>query len=438
MNLSASIKKFPFSKLFVLHCLMYIGCTTGTYYYNATLTTIASTMDGNVILAGMLASTYSLVAMFCRPLAGFMNEKFGRRRSNEWGLYGTILSIVLMIIAKDLWVLFVARVIAGITFSITSAANYASAADLAPEDNKALGIGWFQNMATLASYIGPAVGVWGLSQYLATGSWSAFYIVTLLTAVYSLVLNFFIRYENKPEWKAKMAAAAEARKNKEAVVEDGPKLPPMKPLFGMTVPAWLLIISLALVAMAQQSVGSFLLLSGTERGITDLGNYFLLQTVGMFICKGFIAPRIEKIGAMKVVAFAVIVAIVSYFVFSIATSVIPLLIIAPFYGCVWGTFPPVCNALIVGSVPQDRKGFASAMYLFGIDVGYGIGPTLWGVVIAMVGYARVYFVALFLPIVAMVLFLVYWKGWGKKIFDATQEWKKQKAEKEKQPVAVEA
>ena len=46
-----SNKKFPFSKLFVLHCLMYCGCTTGTYYYNATLTTIASTMDGNVILA---------------------------------------------------------------------------------------------------------------------------------------------------------------------------------------------------------------------------------------------------------------------------------------------------------------------------------------------------------------------------------------------------
>ncbi|PWM37607.1 MAG: MFS transporter [Clostridiales bacterium] len=424
-----SNKKFPFSKLFVLHCLMYCGCTTGTYYYNATLTTIASTMDGNVILAGMLASTYSLVAMFCRPVAGFMNEKFGRRRSNEWGLYGTILSILLMIIAKDLMVLFIARVLAGISFSVTSAANYAAASDLAPEDNKALGIGWFQNMATFASYIGPAVGVWGLNRYLATGSWSAFYVVTLLTAVYSLVLNFFIRYENKPEWKAKMAAAAEARKNKQAVLEDGPVLPPMKPFLGMTVPAWLLIISLALVAMAQQSVGSFLLLSGKERGITALGSYFLLQTIGMFICKGFIAPKIEKIGAMKVVSFAVAVAIVSYFVFSIATSVVPLLIIAPFYGCVWGTFPPVCNTLIVASVPQDRKGFASAMYLFGIDVGYGIGPTLWGIVIAAVGYAKVYFVALFLPIIAMVLFVIYWKGWGKAIFEATQTWKREKAAK---------
>ena len=150
------------------------------------------------------------------------------------GLYGTILSILLMIIAKDLMVLFIARVLAGISFSVTSAANYAAASDLAPEDNKALGIGWFQNMATFASYIGPAVGVWGLNRYLATGSWSAFYVVTLLTAVYSLVLNFFIRYENKPEWKAKMAAAAEARKNKQAVLEDGPVLPPMKPFLGMT------------------------------------------------------------------------------------------------------------------------------------------------------------------------------------------------------------
>lgn len=423
-------RKFPFSTMFCVHCLMYLGCTTGTYYYNATLTTIASTMSGDVVLAGMLASTYSLVAMFCRPIAGFMNEKFGRRRSNEWGLIGTILSIVMMIIAKDMAFLFAARVVAGISFSITSAANYAAASDLAPEDNKALGIGWFQNMATFASYIGPVVGVWGLNRYLATGSWSAFYIATLLTAVYSLVLNFFIRYESKPEWQAKKAALAEARKNKEAVVEEGPQLPPMKPCFGMTVPAWLLILALALVAMAQQSVGSFLLLCAQERGITALGSYFLLQTIGMFICKGFIAPQIEKIGAFKVVLFAVVVAIVSYFMFSTATSITPLLIIAPFYGCVWGTFPPVCNTLIVASVPGDRKGFASAMYLFGIDVGYGIGPTLWGFVIAAVGYAKVYFVAMFLPILAFVLFCLYWFIWGKKIYTATQEWKKSRVVQE--------
>ena len=420
-------KKFPFSKLFCLHCLMYLGCTTGTYYYNATLTTISSTMNGNVVLAGMLASTYSLVAMFCRPIAGFMNEKFGRRRSNEWGLIGTIISIVMMIVAKDMALLFAARVVAGISFSVTSAANYAAASDLAPEDNKALGIGWFQNMATFASYIGPVVGVWGLNRYLATGSWRAFYIATLLTACYSLVLNLFIRYESKPEWKAKRIAMAEARKKKEVVVADGPKLPPMKPFAGMTVPAWMLILALALVAMAQQSVGSFLLLCAKERGITALGSYFLLQTIGMFICKGFIAPQIERIGAFKVVLFAVLVATVSYFVFSTATSVVPLLIVAPFYGCVWGTFPPVCNTLIVASVPADRKGFASAMYLFGIDVGYGIGPTLWGFVIAAVGYAKVYFVAVFLPILAFVLFCVYWFGWGKRIYNYTQEWKKSRA-----------
>ena len=423
-------KKFPFSAMFCLHCLMYLGCTTGTYYYNATLTTIASTMNGSVILAGMLASTYSLVAMFCRPIAGFMNEKVGRRRSNEWGLIGTLVSIVMMMFTNSMLVLFIARVIAGISFSITSASNYAAASDLAPEDNKALGIGWFQNMATFASYIGPVVGVWGLNRYLATGSWNAFYMATLLTTVYSLVLNLFIRYESKPEWKEKQAAMAEARKKKEAIVEDGPELPVMKPCFGMTVPAWLLILALALVAMAQQSVGSFLLLCSQERGITALGSYFLLQTIGMFICKGFVAPQIERIGAFKVVLFAVIIAIISYFVFSTATTITPLLIIAPFYGFVWGTFPPVCNTLIVASVPGDRKGFASAMYLFGIDVGYGIGPTLWGFVIAAVGYAKVYFVAMFLPIIAFALFALYWIGWGKTIYNRTQEWKKAKAAKQ--------
>ncbi len=414
--------------MFCIHTLMYLGCTTGTYYYNATLTTIASTMSENVVLAGLMASTYSLVAMFFRPVAGAMNEKIGRQRSNMLGLIFTILSIVMMMIAKSMEMLFAARVVAGISFSITSSANYAAAVDLAPEDNKTLGIGWFQNMATLASYIGPVVGVWGLDQYMATGSWSPFYIATLATAIYSFVLNMFVTYERKPEWKAKLAAAKEARtSNQGQTAAIGPKLPPMKSLFGLTIPAWLLVIALALVAMAQQTVGSFLLLAATQRGIASLGQYFLLQTIGMFICKGFIAPKIEKIGAFKVVLFAVVIAVVSYFAFSTATSVVPLLIIAPFYGCVWGTFPPVCNALIVASVPDDRKGFGSAMYLFGIDVGYGVGPTIWGFVIAAVGYSKVYFVAMFWPIAAFLVFCVYWFKWGKSIYEANQAWKKEQA-----------
>ena len=62
------------------------------------------------------------------------------------------------------------------------------------------------------------------------------------------------------------------------------------------------------------------------------------------------------------------------------------------------------------------------MYLFGVDVGYGIGPLLWGAVIEMVGYSRVYFVAMFLPIISMIFFVIYWRGWGKKIFYAKKEW----------------
>ena len=29
----------------------------------------------------------------------------------------------------------------------------------------------------------------------------------------------------------------------------------------------------------------------------------------------------------------------------------------------------------------------------------------------------------------MVLFVIYWKGWGKAIFEATQTWKREKAAK---------
>ena len=412
-----------FSIQYCIHAIMYLGNTTGTYYFNSSMAVIAKSLTDNMVLVGLLASIYSVTAMVCRPLSGIMCEKYGRIKTNVIGLIFTALAIVGFMLSPNIYWLLFSRVINGIAFSMTSSANYAGGADLSPEDNLPLGIGWFGNMSRLSSFIGPSVAAWGMEQYNATGSWMALYAVALATTVFSLLLCIPLNYEKMPWFKERQARAKEERENKENNKPvDGPVLPQMKKIFGMTSAAWVCWAMLMFEAAGHQSVGAYLLLSANERGLTGLASYFLLQTVGMFVASGLLCPLTKKIGTFKILAPIFVIAVFCYIGFANATSTLMLCIIAPFYGLLHGTCAAVNNTNIVASCPLDRRGFASSMYLLAIDVGYGIGPFIWALVIQAVGYANMYYFTTICPIASLILLCIYWFKWGKNIFTSTRDW----------------
>ncbi len=108
-------------------------------------------------VAGLLVASYALAQFFGAPLLGRMSDRFGRRPVLLLSIAGTVLGFVMLGFAGALWMLFLSRVIDGLTGgNITVAQAYI--ADITDEKNRAKGLGLIGAAFGLGFIIGPAFG----------------------------------------------------------------------------------------------------------------------------------------------------------------------------------------------------------------------------------------------------------------------------------------
>lgn len=149
----------------------------------------AETFGASPTEIGLLSASYSLMQVIFAPLWGRLSDRVGRRPVILVTLAGSALSSLLIGVANSLLVLFVARILNGI-----SGASYAAAqayvADVTTREERARGMGMIGAAFGLGFILGPAIGA-GLS---AIDQSAPFYFAAGLAAV-----NFALAYARLPE-----------------------------------------------------------------------------------------------------------------------------------------------------------------------------------------------------------------------------------------------
>jgi DHA1 family tetracycline resistance protein-like MFS transporter len=106
---------------------------------------------------GALIATYAAMQVLFAPILGALSDRFGRRRVLLIALLGSGLDYFVMALAPTLWILFVTRVINGISgASITVCSAYI--ADVTPPDKRAAAYGIIGAAFGLGFVIGPLLG----------------------------------------------------------------------------------------------------------------------------------------------------------------------------------------------------------------------------------------------------------------------------------------
>ncbi len=122
---------------------------------------VASFLGGDLSAAahwfGLLVSLYSLMQFLFAPVVGGLSDRFGRRTIILISLFGAGASYILSALTPNLGLLFVGRVIAGITGASFSAAN-AYVADVTPPEKRAPAFGLVGAAFGLGFILGPALG----------------------------------------------------------------------------------------------------------------------------------------------------------------------------------------------------------------------------------------------------------------------------------------
>src|ERR671917_1608993 len=142
---------------------------------------------------GLLFASYSLMQLVFSPVLGRLSDRHGRRPVLLLSLLGTALGFLILGFADSLLLLFVGRIIDGISGANISTAQ-AYVADVTTPENRAKGMGLVGAAFGLGFIFGPAIGgtlsLWGKSVPFVLAVYFlfivAFSIMTTTFALYTM------------------------------------------------------------------------------------------------------------------------------------------------------------------------------------------------------------------------------------------------------------
>src|SRR5437879_10922251 len=158
------MKRSPLLVIFVTVCidLMGFGIAIPVLPYYAEGTKFGATPSQ----VGLLFASYSAMQLVFAPVLGRLSDKYGRRLIRLISLRGTSAGFLILGFATTLWMLFVGRIIDGISGGNISTAQ-AYIADVTTKENRARGMGLIGAAFGLGFVFGPAIGGilsrWGIN-----------------------------------------------------------------------------------------------------------------------------------------------------------------------------------------------------------------------------------------------------------------------------------
>src|SRR4026208_913911 len=113
--------------------------------------------NGTPRTVGLLFASYSIMQLIFSPVLGRLSDKYGRRPVLLISILGTGLGFLILGFATTLWMLFLGRIIDGISGGNISTAQ-AYIADITTKENRAKGMGLIGAAFGLGFVFGPAIG----------------------------------------------------------------------------------------------------------------------------------------------------------------------------------------------------------------------------------------------------------------------------------------
>jgi DHA1 family tetracycline resistance protein-like MFS transporter len=152
---------------------------------------------------GLLFASYSIMQLVFAPVLGRLSDKYGRRPVLLVSILGTCVGFLILGFATTLWMLFLGRIIDGISGGNISTAQ-AYIADVTTKENRAKGMGLIGAAFGLGFVFGPAIGGilsrWGINvPFLFAGG---------LAFANAILLYFTLPETVTPDHPARVSAAS--------------------------------------------------------------------------------------------------------------------------------------------------------------------------------------------------------------------------------------
>ncbi|GIW33860.1 TCR/Tet family MFS transporter [Meiothermus sp.] len=152
---SARTASIPFILISVLINVMGLGLVIPVL--PKLIETLAGSVEAGARLNGLFFAVYAVMQFACGPILGMLSDRYGRRPVLLASLLGTGIDYLIAALTQSIWVLFLARVIAGALGASLSTAN-AYIADISRPEERARNFGLIGATFGMGFVLGPVVG----------------------------------------------------------------------------------------------------------------------------------------------------------------------------------------------------------------------------------------------------------------------------------------
>ncbi len=319
---------------------------------------------------GILFASYSLMQFIFSPILGSLSDKVGRRPILFFSIIGSGIGYLFIGFAFALWMVFVGRILAGITGGNLSAAQ-AYIADVTTKENRAKGMGLFGAAFGLGFIFGPAIGGI-LSRY-------GINIPFLFAAVLSFV-NAGLLYFILPE-SVKKDAYQTSNERKNRLVELFESLKDAQ--FGtLNAVYFFLVTSFSIMTYA------FVLYTIERFGYTAEQNGYIFAFIGILAVifqGGLFAKLAWRFGENPLMIIGCLMMAASLFAIPYvspeAGGLVALLIVTGFLAIGNSMASPAITSLVSKISNEAEQGKSLGVMQSGASLARAIGPAVGGVLL---------------------------------------------------------
>ena len=158
----------------------------------------AASFGANAFVIGALGAAYPIMQFVGAPVLGRLSDRFGRRPVLIVSQIGTLVGFIVLGLSNTLWLLFISRIIDGI-----SGANIATAqaviADSTTEKTRTQGLGLIGAAFGLGFIVGPIIAFITLA--LSSNNYNLVAYVAAGFSLFSILLTYFWLEETHPPEK---------------------------------------------------------------------------------------------------------------------------------------------------------------------------------------------------------------------------------------------
>jgi MFS family permease len=335
---------------------------------------------------GILVGIFGVASLLSRFLAGALLRKYSERRIMLWGAVLFILSYLTLILFRPFWPFFVARLFQGLAFACLDTATIAYVIRIISPVNRPRAISYLLLASPLSSAIVASLSVFVMNEYSFT--------VLLFGCTGLSVCSLLFSWKLKAEKPVKEVKALTSRGNR---------------FFEKRILAPAIVSFL--FSFSWGGLSAFFPLYAIKCGVANPGHFFSAMAIVLILARLTGGRILDTYSKEKIIPIVIFTSMCALLILSFSRTLPMFIFVGMLWGVGGGFLPPVCMAYAL-EYAGTSDGTAVGTYQAFMDFGFGIGPTIMGIIVPFTGYPAMFLCLSLICVANLCYFQLYLKKKG--------------------------